>query len=209
MRRTNKRRTKKYKTIKRKKMSYKQKGGSEEFINLCRRGDLEGAQEYLRLNPHTNISAYNAAAFISACENGHLNVAQWLLHVKPNINDSVYRNEMAFRGACYNGHLHVAQWLLQASREKGQEINISAFNNYAFIFACQNRHLDVAKWLATLNPKYEIINEDSPDWRCRILKDPKDIKWNKNKKLVGLASQKGNIIEKMPTDVVRITGSYL
>ncbi len=209
MRRTNKRRTNKRKTIRHKKISYKQKAGSQEFINLCSNGDLEGAQEYFRLNPRTNISAFNNFAFSEACSHGHLDVAQWLLQINPNIIFSVYKIQIAFQGACSNGHLHVAQSLLQASKENGQEINISAFGDYAFRFACHNRHLDVAKWLATLNPKYEITDENSPDWRCRILTDPKDIKRNKNKKLLWLASQKGNIVEKMPTDLVRITGSYL
>ena len=55
--RTNKRRTNKQRSNKRRKMTYKQKGGNQDFIYLCSRGDLEGAQEYLRLNPRTNISA--------------------------------------------------------------------------------------------------------------------------------------------------------
>jgi len=124
-------------------------------------------------------------------------VIQWLLQVKPTIDISA-DNEYAFRSACTGGHLNVAQWLLQVK----PTIDISAFNERAFGSAFAFGYLNVAQW-------YEIINEDSPDWSCRILTDPKDIKWNKNKKLVGLASQKGNIVEKMPTDLVRITGSYL
>ena len=181
------------------------------FINLCKKGDLIWLQQLLKLNPEINISAINDEAFRYTCANGHLHVAQWLLQVSKekgqDINISA-ENEFAFRWACYNGHLEVAQWLLRVSKEKGQDISISAKNEYAFRNSCSQGHLHVCKWLKTLNPNYEIINEDRPNWSC-IIKNPKDIKWEKNKKLVALASQPGNIVGDMPTDLVRMTASYL
>ena len=81
-----------------------------QFIELCKKGDLFGAQQFLQVNPHINISADNEEAFRWACFYGHLHVAQWLLQQKPTINISI-NNEYAFREACYYGHLDVAHWL--------------------------------------------------------------------------------------------------
>lgn len=78
----------------------------------------------------------------------------------------------------------------------------------------------MAQWLATLKPEFKIIDEDSQDWKCKVLRDPKaieqnikDKKWNKNKQLLFLASQErepgaDNLVARLPTDVVRITASY-
>lgn len=272
-RKTNKRRTNKRKTNKRRKMYNKQKGGNNDFLNLCLKGDLDGAQEYLLLDPDINISAgdefafrgvcskgylavaqwllevsrergqeinisiNDEAAFRLACSNGHLAVAQWLFEIKPDINVSA-KNNFAFRHACINGNLDVAQWLysinphvinvnmdsdfaLVCNRgflEIAQwllqikpDINISANNNEAFTFACNNRFLNVVSWLASLNPAYEIIDRDSLNWRCKVLTDPKEIKWKRKNKAVWLASGTAgdNMIYRMPTDVARITASYL
>jgi ankyrin repeat protein len=192
-------------------MRYIQRGGDfNDFIQVCITGNLLEAQEYLRLNPDTDISAENELAFRSACHFGKLDVAQWLLEIKPDINISA-KNNFAFEQACYNGHLDVAKWLYQVSRERGQPIDISVDDNRIFYYTCHRQRLNVAKWLASLNPAYEIIDEDKPNWRCNVLRDPKKIKWNKNKNLVKLASgeQGDNIVYRMPTDVVRITANYL
>ena len=82
----------------------------QEFIDLCKNGNLETAKEFLRLNPNINISASNELAFRLTCYYGHLEVAKWLLSVKPDINISVY-NEQVFRLACDYGHLELAKWL--------------------------------------------------------------------------------------------------
>ena len=82
----------------------------KNFIKLCIKGDLIGAQNLLRLNPTINISDQNESAFRVACLNGHLKLAQWLFKVKPDIDISA-ENEFAFRWACANGHLQVCQWL--------------------------------------------------------------------------------------------------
>ncbi len=60
----------------------------EQFNNLCRIGDLDGAKEFLRLNPDIKISAENEFAFnlAYACENEHLEVAKWLLQINPDID---------------------------------------------------------------------------------------------------------------------------
>ncbi len=141
------------------------------------------------------------------CVRGDLEGAQPYYRDHPDINIS--RAEEAFREACFYGHLDVAQWLLHIK----PTINILANNEQAFLYACQNKYLHVAQWLATLKPEFKIIDEDSPDWTCKVLTDSKDIKWNKNKQLVFLASQKrepgaDNLVARLPTDVVRITASY-
>jgi hypothetical protein len=226
-------------------MSNKHKltGGTIEFISLCKRGNLLGAQEYLRLNPQTNISLRNHEAFRLACAFGHLNVArwllqmyrergqdidisaedefafrwacergyldvaQWLLDLKPDI-DITADNNYAFLWVCKNGYLDIAQWLLQLYRERG--LDITDICNQGFAYSCRNRHLEVAKWFETISGRYEIIDKDTPNWRCEIKKyDPKDVKFDKNKKLLWLSEQKGNLVEKLPTDIVRMTASYL
>ena len=190
-------------------LKQRQKGGNyEQFVELCKKGDLTGAQEYLRLNPEVNIQrGFDKACakghlelaqwllqvsgergqdipisdtnFFWACAGGHLEVARWLLQLNPNINISCM-NEYPFRIACDKGYLELAQWLYQVSKERGQDIDVSTQNNEAFYFACLNRHLEVAQWLASLKPEYEIVNEDSPDWTCNVLTDPEAIKKKKN-----------------------------
>ena len=39
------------------------------FIKLCKNGDLFGAQQFLQVNPHINISADNEESFREACIN--------------------------------------------------------------------------------------------------------------------------------------------
>ena len=120
-----------------------------QFINLCSRGDLLGAQQYLKFHPIIHISAAEQA-FCYTCFNGHLHVIQWLLQIKPCINISVY-NDLAFSNACTNGHLEIAQWLLHISKERGKNINISAEHEYAFRWACFKGHLHVAQLLIQIS----------------------------------------------------------
>jgi len=82
----------------------------EQFTNICKKGNLEGAKEYLRLHPDINISANKEFAFRAACYRNHLEIAKWLLSVKPDINISA-NNDFEFCDACYCGHLEVAKWL--------------------------------------------------------------------------------------------------
>ena len=83
----------------------------QKFIEFCKNGDLDKAKEFLRLNPHINISAQNELVFILACSNGHLEFAKWLLSVKPDINISA-QSDWAFRMACYNGKLEAKKRLI-------------------------------------------------------------------------------------------------
>jgi ankyrin repeat protein len=183
------------------------------FRLACKNGHLDIAQWLLQVKSNIDIFARNNEPFIDACKNGHLNVAQWLYQKSIENHqpmDISLNDDYAFREACSNGHLDVAQWLLQT----GQTIDITSRNDEAFIRACFNRHLDVAQWLSSLKPEYEIRDENSEDWSCKVLTDPKDIKWNKKKKLVFLASQPreqgtDNLVARMPTDVARITATYL
>ncbi len=178
------------------------------FRLACKYGHLGVAQWLFQIKPNIDIYARNNEPFLNACKNGHLNVAQWLYQKSIERYQPIDIGDgYAFRQACSNGHLDIAQWLLQTD----QSIDITAYNNEPFELACRNRHLNVAQWLASLKPEYDIVDENSDDWSCRVLTDSKDIKWKKNKKLVFLASQPGadNIVARMPTDVARITASYL
>ena len=156
-----------------------------DFIHLCRLGNLEEAKQLLIENSDIDISARNDEAFCWACYNGHLEVAKWLLEVKPDINIS---NECTFRTACSKGHLEVAKWLLEKKSDinakyafiyfevakwllgKKPDINISANNDEAFIFSCIYGYLEVVKWLQTLNPDIyyvEIANNKIVDYRLK------------------------------------------
>ena len=81
----------------------------QQFIILCRNGNLDEAKEFLTLNPYINISIYSEEVFRQACSGGHLELAKWLLSVKPDINISI-KNEYAFHWACLQGHLEIAKW---------------------------------------------------------------------------------------------------
>ena len=178
------------------------------FIHTCSYGRLEMAQWLYQISPKFNNKVYERT-FRYACSEGHLSMAQWLLQINPNINNREYTKSFLY--ACSNGQLDVAKWLLEVSKERGQDIDISSNDNEVFLWTCQKKHLDVAKWLTTLNPAYEIENEDSPDWTCKVLTDPKDIKWKRRKPVTWLASNEAedNILKRLPTDVAKITGSYL
>jgi hypothetical protein len=131
----------------------------ETFIQLCKKGDLLGAQQYYQLNPTIDISAQDDKVFRWTCFEGHLELAQWLLQVCPTIDISA-EDEWAFRFACKNGHLGVAQWLLQVC----PTINISnsEINDYTFLSACAKGYLEMAKWLLQLCPTIDI----SADYEC-------------------------------------------
>ena len=155
-------------------MSYKQKGGSQQFIDLCSKGDLDGAQEYLRLKPRTNISYNNEEAFWRACFNGHLEVAQWLLEVKPTINISA-NNNYAFRYACQNKHLDICQWLQSLKP-----------------------YLYVLEYKANGKYKgYKIRNKEEANWHRR-----KYLVWLASNECA--EENKSNLLYKLPSDVSRM-----
>jgi len=110
-----------------------------QFSDLCKSGNLEGAKQLLKENPDINISYFNEYAFREACENGHLEVARWLLEKKPDINISA-KNEEAFRCACRNGHLEVAKILQTLCPEKYYfEIINDEIINYKIIQIIENK----------------------------------------------------------------------
>ena len=131
------------------------------FCLACYHGCLHVAQWLLSVNPDINISARNEEAFRWACLNGHLHVAQWLLSVKNDINISA-DNEYAFRCSCSKGYLKIAQWLLSIK----PNINISVGNEYAFRFSCSEGHLDVAQWLLSIKHDIDISAGDDFAFRC-------------------------------------------
>jgi hypothetical protein len=157
--RTNKRKSmtkRRYKSKKRKTMRLKQrqKGGNyEQFVELCKKGDLTGAQEYLRLNPEVNIFQNIWGVFNNACAKGHLELAQWLLQVSGERGQDIPISDTNFFWACAGGHLEVAQWLLQLN----PNINISCMNEYPFRIACDKGYLELAQWL------YQVSKERGQD----------------------------------------------
>jgi hypothetical protein len=119
----------------------------QQFIRLCKKGNLKGAKEFLQLHPDVNISHNNDYAFQCViCYAVNLEFAKWLLSVKPDINISVL-NDWAFCWSCSHGQLDIAQWLLLVK----PDINISALEK-AFCGACANGHLEIAQWLLILKP---------------------------------------------------------
>ena len=80
------------------------------FIELCRYGELQLAQDFYSINPEIDISADNERSFKIVCENGYLEMAKWLLSVKPDINISIDDNH-ALKYARKNGHMKIALWL--------------------------------------------------------------------------------------------------
>ena len=120
----------------------------EQFINLCREGDLDELKQFLQNHPNID----NVTAFCYACWCGHLEFAKWLLHVNPDININISIIEQAFCVACCNGQLELAQWLLHLK----PDINISAKNEWVFRETCIHGHLEVVKWLLSVKPDINI-----------------------------------------------------
>ena len=177
-----------------------------QFIELCKKGDLNGLQHLLQLNPDINISVENEWVFRLTCLYGHLHVVQWLLQVKPDINISA-DNEWVFRLTCEHGHLHAAQLLLQIK----PTINISAKNEEAFRFACYYGHLHVAQWLQSLKPYLYVIEYDKDGkYKGYKIRSREEANWQCRKYLVWLASNecpeenKSNLLYKLPSDVSRM-----
>jgi hypothetical protein len=79
------------------------------------------------------------------------------------------------------------------------------------------KHIDVAEWLTTFSPEYDIQIAYKPIITSNpniIERNKKKIKWYKKKNMVWLSSQEpgstgDNLVARLPTDVVRISSSYL
>ena len=54
-----------------------------QFIELCSKGELLGAQQYFQLHPVIDISAKNEEALRYALSNGHVLVALWVHNLTP------------------------------------------------------------------------------------------------------------------------------
>ncbi len=219
MRQTNrKRRTNKGKTKRRKtrRTRLNQRGGDivKEFFELCSNNNLEGAQRFLAEHPNIREILRNDdwdRLFCNESYRGHLDIMKWLLEVNPEINISA-DNEEPFRRACEYGYLNMAQWLFEIAKERGREIDVHIHSGAAFRNACYRKHLDVVEWLTTIKPEYDIeYNNENGTWRCKYLTDPRDINRKRRKYVSWLASGRAgdNMVFRMPTDVARITASYL
>ena len=121
-----------------------------DFLEACRKGQLDQAKRIAQENPDLEIHTNEDEAFRWACSKGHLEVAQWLVDYATSIESPVdihtYSDE-AFRWACENGHLDVARWLVDYATSIESPIDIHATKDSAFSWACKNGYLDVARWL--------------------------------------------------------------
>ncbi len=124
-----------------------------QFLDLCRKGDLKGAKEFLKKCPYINVSVHDEAAFRGACYRRYLEMAQWLLSVKPDINISA-DNNFAFHYPCVNGHLEFVKWLLSVK----PDINIYIWD---FNIACERGHLEVAQLLLSVKPDIDISYDNN------------------------------------------------
>ena len=180
----------------------------ETFIQLCKKGDLLGAQQYYQLNPTIDISAQDDKVFRWTCFEGHLELAQWLLQVCPTINISNSEiNDYTFLSACAIGYLEMAKWLLQLC----PTIDISADYECPFRLACRNGHLEVAQWLQSLKPYLYVIEYDeNGNYKRFRIREKEEANWQKRKYLVWLASNdcpeenKNNLLYKLPSDVSKM-----
>ena len=55
-----------------------------EFIELCKKGNLDQIKEFYNKHKEININAESDIAFQWLCYNRHLNGAQWLLSIQNN-----------------------------------------------------------------------------------------------------------------------------
>jgi hypothetical protein len=187
----------------------------EAFRWACMKGHLHVAQWLLQIKPDIDISAYNFQAFRNACYNTHLEVSQWLwLFLRTTID--IQMIEQHFRFACQYGDLEIAQWLYQISKEKGQDINISDFEEYAFRRSCQYGHLHVAQWIQSLKPYlYVIYYDENGKIKDYYIRTKEEANWEKRKYLVWLASNhcpeknKHNLLYKLPSDVSRMVIGFV
>ena len=153
--------------------------------------------------------------FINLCSDGDLLGAQKYLQLHPNINISA-KNERVFRTACYNRYLNIAQWLLHVSKEREQDINISAVDHCAFRFACMDGHLHgylhVAQWLQSLNPYLYVINYDeNGKYKDYYIRSKEEANWEKRKYLLYIASdcKEDNLLYRLPYDVSKMVIGYV
>ena len=203
-----------------------------QFLNLCRKGDLKGAKEFLKKCPYINVSVHDEAAFRYACEKGYLEMAKWLQSVKPDINISA-DNNFAFRHACENGRLEFVKWLLSVKPDMNiyiwdfnwaclnghlevaqlllsvkPDIDISYDNNCVFRSTCRKancKYLKIAKWLQTLKPWLYVIEYDiNGNYAGYKIRSKEEANWEKRKYALHLASQKEtNILYHLPVDIAK------
>ena len=89
-----------------------------EFVELCRRGNLKEAKNYYSKNPTINILDDDNRGDFGlpvACSYGHLEVVKWLSEITPIDNSSPNNNYFnnyfgySFEQACYKRHLNIAK----------------------------------------------------------------------------------------------------
>lgn len=157
-----------------------------KFIDACKNGLLEKAQEYYYI-ANINIHYNNDNAFKWACYNNHLYIAQWLQSINNmqfdtyrcvfikicingkinfakwlcTIHNDIVSHKIGFMMACKYGHLHIVQWLYQFC-------NINAIDNAkAISWAYRNKHLEVVSWLYQFNFNDEFLSETLFQRACR------------------------------------------
>ena len=177
------------------------------FRYACYYGHLHVVKWLLEIKPDIDIFAHENYAFLYACQNQRLFVAQYLYSID---NSIVYKSSLdifqeLFRDLCTDNKIEMAKWLYQVRPEVFAESDHSPF-----IYACEFGHYHIAKWIQSIRPYNYVICRN---WRSSYgssrysINTEEEMKWQKRKYLVWLASDKcpnknkKNILYKLPTDV--------
>ena len=121
-----------------------------EFINACKKGNLEVVKYLLtstELKDNADIHVDNDYGFRFACYYGKLEVVRYLLtstDLKEHA-DIHANNDLGFTNACYNGYLEIIKYLL-TSPELKDHADIHANNDEGFRYACVNEKLEIVKY---------------------------------------------------------------
>jgi|SRR6056297_243708 len=128
-----------------------------EFVELCKKGDLDKVMAFLASHPCKDVIHFEAEKpIIAACKYGHLNIVMYIYYTCLNNStlgpvDIHALHEGPFRAACSGGHLNIVKWLLHGI---GTKINIHVMKNNAFRLAKIKGRVEVLKYLNEISSTY-------------------------------------------------------
>ncbi len=160
------------------------------FRNACYYGHLHVVKWLLEINPDIDIFAYKNYAFLNACQNQRLFVAQYLYSID---NSVVYKSSLEdykelFSELCADNKIEMAKWLYQVRPEVFAESD-----HTPFVYACEFGHYHIAKWIQSIKPYYYVIHHNVRNkygGSRYSINTEEEMKWQKRKYLVWLASDK-------------------